>query len=196
MKFLRFFVILLKGIIVVPLRILYATSVDKQATKKSSASSTKFHGKPDSFAKGEAFEKYVRSKIFTKDRYVLTHKTHGYEENSNDFVESSLEPDYRFRCKETNREFYVEVKFRSSTYEGKYEWSNHRQMNRYKGVKDEKPTFLMLGMGGTPDYPNGLALIPLNDINFTGLFPSFISKYKLELDNPVNNKYLWSLLSK
>lgn len=70
---------------------------------------------PKSFLNGEEFENFTREVLFPKDVYELLHKTHNYEQNSEDFVEDSLLPDFKFRNRDLNIEFYVECKYRDIT---------------------------------------------------------------------------------
>ncbi len=136
--------------------------------------------KPDSFLKGEEFEEYVRKYLFPKDKYTLIHRTHDYHTNEKDFVSSSLEPDFGFAIENSNLEFYVEVKYRENFFNGKVEWCSGNQLKRYKQISNQIPTLLALGMGGNSNNPDYVYLIPLKDINFTGLFPSFLEKYEVK----------------
>ncbi len=147
---------------------------------------------PESFKKGEQFEKYVRSTLFVQSYYELSHKTHSYLENKNDYVETSKLPDYLFRDKKTKRDFYVEVKYRSDFYKDKIEWcKNFEQLKRYQVVNKEKPVFLLLGIGEPASSPQCLCLIPMSDIKYTGLFESFLTKYVIENDKAISSKILW-----
>ena len=65
--------------------------------------------KPASYVRGEEFEQYVRRYLFPKERYDLVHQTHNYIANKNDFVETSKEPDFKFRSRRSGREFLVEA---------------------------------------------------------------------------------------
>ncbi len=69
--------------------------------------------KPESFAIGEEFEKYLREYIFPINEYDLIHKTHDYISNRDDYIETSLEPDFEFCSIKNNKEFMVEAKYRS-----------------------------------------------------------------------------------
>jgi hypothetical protein len=44
---------------------------------------------PETFRKGEEFEKYVRNNILTKKHYIIVEKNHHYLENFKDFIEST-----------------------------------------------------------------------------------------------------------
>ncbi len=70
---------------------------------------------PKSFLNGEEFEDFTREVLFPKEVYDLLHKTHNYEQNSKDFVENSLLPDYKFRNRDLKIEFYIECKYRDIT---------------------------------------------------------------------------------
>jgi len=77
-------------------------------------SRTKLHT-PKSFLNVEEFEDFTRDVLFPKDVYILLHKTHNYEQNSKDFVENSLLPDFKFRNLDLKIEFYIECKYRDIT---------------------------------------------------------------------------------
>jgi len=86
---------------------------------------------PESFKIGEDFENYVRDVLFIDRYYVLVERTHNYSTNHKDYVESSLKPDFTFRDRRTNKEFYLEVKVRTTTVNNKITWCNQKQLDRY-----------------------------------------------------------------
>jgi hypothetical protein len=63
--------------------------------------------KNTSFRKGEDFEKYVEQSLFLKKDFDLVHRTNNFDQNKNRFAENTLHPDFKFRCKKTNNEFYI-----------------------------------------------------------------------------------------
>lgn len=147
---------------------------------------------PESFKMGQKFEDYVREYLFVSNYYDLLEKTHDYNSNNKDYVESSLKPDFKFRDKWTKKEFYVEAKFRTSDYKGKIVWCNDKQLSRYQEYHKKQPVFLILGMGENPKYPEFLSLISLNHAKYTGLFVSVVEKFEIELDKPIASKILWN----
>ncbi len=151
--------------------------------------------KPESFSKGEAFEEYIRQYTFPKERFDLIHKTHNYQANKEDYVESSLYPDFKLRCKETSKVFYLEVKFRQGAYhKNKIEWSKPYQLKRYKAIAEEGiPIFLALGLGDNPKKPTEIFIIPIDKIEFCAFYDSFLDKYSFYIDKPVFSSYLWKL---
>ena len=118
---------------------------------------------PESFEKGEKFEKYLREKIFTKEKYIMVDRTHNYEINKNDYVESTLKPDFKFRNLSSKKVFYVEAKYRSNLYDDGIKWSNPEQILRYLKYSKEMPLFVAIGFGGKPDLPDNIFLINLTD---------------------------------
>ena len=67
----------------------------------------------DSFKKGELFEKFVEDELFKVTEYDLIHRTNSISQNASRYAEDTLKPDFKFRCKQIQQEFYVEAKFRS-----------------------------------------------------------------------------------
>ena len=146
---------------------------------------------PESFKIGEKFEDYVRGSLFIDKYYDVLERTHNYNENK-DYIQSSLKPDFKFRDKLTKKEFYVEAKFRTSTYNGKIVWCDDKQLARYFECNKERPVFIILGMGEKSNHPNFLSLIPLPKAKYTGLFPPYAEQFKIELNKPVSSKILWA----
>ena len=152
--------------------------------------------KPDSFAKGEEFEEYVRKYIFPMSDYDLVQRTHNYNSNNVDFIESCLNPDFKFRDKKNGKEFYVEAKWRSGVYnkENKIEWCKEKQLKRYKAIdNNENRVFIVLGFGDKPSKPDEIILFPISGCNFNGLYDSFLNKYIFYVKKPVFSSYLWNL---
>jgi hypothetical protein len=143
---------------------------------------------PESFKLGERFENYVREVLFIDSYYVLVERTHNYSTNRKDYVEASLKPDFTFRDRRTNKEFYVEAKVRTSILDGKITWCNQKQLDRYNGYNKQKPVFLILDFGDENQF---LSLIPLSKAKYTGLFPSYAKQFQIEYDKPVSSKTLW-----
>jgi hypothetical protein len=147
---------------------------------------------PESFLRGEDFEKYVENYLFPKTYYDLLEKTHNYRINSKNYVEASLKPDFKYRDRLTKKEFYIEAKFRTNDYKNKFVWCNDAQLIRYQVINKITPVFLILGDGGKADWPDNLSLIPLSKAKYTGLFPSFVDQFSIVLELAVSSKVLWN----
>src|ERR1700712_3562960 len=119
---------------------------------------------PDSHLKGEKFEEYVRKNIFTKDHYIIVERTHGYLQNKDDFIESSINPDFKFRDKANNKEFYVEAKFRSEYHnQPDVHWCHLYQLERYAESNKNVPVIIVIGLGDLPENPKFLYFFSLSE---------------------------------
>lgn len=149
--------------------------------------------KPESYIKGEDFENYLRKFIFVDEDYELIAKAHGYDQNRNDYVSDSLNPDLHF-ADNSGKEFMVEAKFRSDYYKDKVEWCKKYQLKRYREIEKESkiPIFIAIGLED-PKYPDPLFIIPLKSIKYSGLYKSFLNKYRIEEDEPLSPKGLWKI---
>ena len=142
--------------------------------------------KPKTYVTGDEFQQYVRNCLFPKEGYDLVHQTHGYEANKNDFVETSKGPDFRFRSRRNGREFLVEVKYRSRLFRGAVEWCKPYQLERYKTIDRAVPVFVAIGLGGHPESPGHVYIVPVRHIPYRRLFPSVLRPYEVPPDQCVN----------
>ncbi|MEY4876223.1 MAG: hypothetical protein RL708_1372 [Bacteroidota bacterium] len=133
------------------------------------------------FIKGKQFEDYLEKVIFPKTDYDLVEKTHTHEQNFNRYVESSQAPDFKFRDKKTKVEFYVEAKYRSRfDFNDKIQLIDLDQYKRYKKFqKPGCPIFIAVGYEGIASNPNGISIIPLEEIDYKELFKSVVKKYSI-----------------
>jgi len=112
--------------------------------------------KPDSFNKGEEFESFVRSHVYPKSDYTLLHRTHDYTSNKNDYIETTKEPDFKFKSIRNGNKFYAEAKYRSSFYNNTIEWCKPYQLKRYKEIDKKIPVFIVIGIGGLTLWFNNI----------------------------------------
>lgn len=148
---------------------------------------------PESSEMRKLFENYLRCHIFVKKHFVILDKTHDFQTNQGDSTESSLDPDFRMRDK-TNRVFYLEAKFRTDAVDDKISWCNSDQLKRYQEYDKTHPVFIAIGLGGKPDYPKNLFIIPLQEAAHTDLSMSVVLKYQFPLGKAVIPDDLWSLI--
>lgn len=135
---------------------------------------------PTSFIKGNDFEFFLRKKVFTKEKFDLLMKTHDFHINKNDYVESSMYPDYKFRGKDNKDEFWVEAKYREKLKDDKIEWCSKKQFERYREIGEKEKVKIALGFGGRPKNPKQLFIIPLEEIKYNALYLSTIKEYEIK----------------
>ena len=133
---------------------------------------------PNTFRKGEYFQSYVRDHLFPKDKYTLLRRTHNYIENKDDFVDSTKEPDFKFKSA-SGMMFFVEAKYRSNYFKGAIEWCKSYQLRRYREIDQHTPIYVVIGIGAPPNNPTELFLLPLKDVKYTKLFQSSLRPYKV-----------------
>lgn len=135
--------------------------------------------KLESFKKGDEFEDFIRKNLFQKSNFTMVERTHTYDTNKDDYVESTLKPDFKFRSLKTGNEFYIEAKWRQSLFNNSIKWSYPKQFERYQSYSKDCTVYIVIGLGGTPNNPNNIymenidcidgCLIPqkvLSNINF------------------------------
>lgn len=134
------------------------------------------------FKIGEQFEDYIAKHLFPTELYDLIHRTNTYEQNKERYAEDTLRPDFKFRCKKTLTEFYVEAKYRSRFDSiGKIEIAHLKQFRRFEAlVKGEKtPVFFVIGYGGTSNEPEGVSLIPIQKVEYLTVYKNFLLNYEV-----------------
>ncbi|MGR7812191.1 hypothetical protein [Lacinutrix undariae] len=137
----------------------------------------------NTFEKGELFEKFVENELFKPSEYDLIHRTNSQSQNATRYAEDTLKPDFKFRCKNTNQEFYIEAKFRSGfNARDMIEVISYNQIERFKTLQKEEntPIYITIGYGGHPNNPNYISLIPLNELSYLELYDSFLRKFHID----------------
>ena len=133
--------------------------------------------------KGDMFEQHVVD-LFNKSHFNVVEWTTDMMRKHNRYVESDSNPDLTMRHKTTDMVFSVECKFRSNLYKGALSWSNWKQLRRYKlySSDNEIPLFVVIGLGGNPQYPDRMFCIPIDEIQYSALYPKVFEKYEREPD--------------
>jgi peroxiredoxin family protein len=135
-----------------------------------------------SFDKGELFETYVSDELFKASQYDLIHRTNSHDQNESRYAEDTLKPDFKFRCKQTQEEFYVEAKFRSGfNANDRIEVISYGQIERFKVIQKEEntPIYIAVGYGGWPNNPDKISLIKLDDLEYLELYKSVLWKHRI-----------------
>ena len=139
--------------------------------------------KKTSFEKGEIFEKFVEDELFQERDYILVHRTNSHIQNATRYAEDTLKPDLKFRCKHTEKEFYIEAKFRSKfNYQGMIKIMPKAQYLRFKELEQSEQTkiFICIGYEATPDSPDFLSIIPLSALTSLSVDRAFLKKFYVD----------------
>ena len=144
--------------------------------------------------KGDAFEKYVVLKFdtgyFIIKEWRSDKMVNGMYAVSNHFPD--LEIEFNFRKKNIQDTFAVECKYRSDYYKNSVEWAQDYQLGNYKkyAAAIKVPVFIVIGVGGKPEDPAELFIVPLQEVKKTILTKDFLSSFKIE---DKNNHFYWDV---
>ncbi len=151
------------------------TEKDKQSIVKPESDTDKIENAQDKTAKekGDAFENYVIGKF---DRRFFRLKDMRSDKGSNGFYpESNKYPDLVLEYKPASSSFAVECKWRSYWHiknDGKenINWAGgDKKLQNYNdySMKNNIPVFVIIGIGGEPDNPDELFVVPLSALKYS-----------------------------
>ena len=135
--------------------------------------------------KGEAFEKFIVKKFdkqyFTLQEWRSDKYVDGVYAVSNHFPD--LEVIFNLKTKGVNEAFAIECKWRKNYLKNGIEWAKDYQIKNYKEYADKLniPVFVVIGVGGEPENPNELFIIPLRNMKENTINKSELEKYKREV---------------
>lgn len=133
---------------------------------------------------GQKFEGYIAG-LLPKEYYQFlewrSDKTHnGLHPISNTFPDLHFK---RINTKAANNEFTIECKYRSALLEGVFEFDS-KQLKNYINFRKKKgiPVFLALGIGGMPEKPEHVFVIPITETTTTRVLVKDLGWFKLKRD--------------
>ena len=129
--------------------------------------------------KGDAFERYVVSR-FCRDYFeLLEWRSDKYHDGV--YATSSRLPDleYQFKTSYYNFRIAAECKWRAAFSKGRIEWAKSYQLITYRQYESERgiPVFVIIGIGGEPDGPGEVYVVPLREIRSHVLSEYELKKY-------------------
>jgi hypothetical protein len=142
---------------------------------------------------GKDFEAYLRCHIFVKKYYVSMEMSEEDQLNSANKVDTSNQPDFKFRDKRHQQPFFLEAKFREKESEEKISWCTSTQLKRYQEFEKSFPIFIIVGFGGKPDNPEKLFLFPLTEAIGPELPMQTALKFEIPLCKPIIPEDLWKM---
>lgn len=143
-------------------------------------------------AKGDAFEKYVvknfNQKYFTLQEWRSDKYVDGIYAVSNHFPD--LEVIFDFKEKGVKEAFAIECKWRKSYFKNEIEWAKNYQIKNYKEYAEKLniPVFVVIGVGGEPEKPKELFVVPLQKMKGNIITKSELANYKKDLSD---ERFFW-----
>ena len=114
---------------------------------------------------GRIFECYIADK-FNRKYYEFINWTSDKRSSNGMYSKSSHNPDILIKLKSYNKLFAVECKWKKSFYKNGIQFCEDRKLTNYRNYKLENriPVYVVCGIGGAPDNPAELFLIPIDKI--------------------------------
>lgn len=131
--------------------------------------------------KGNLFEDFVIQYIATNKEIKLISKVSDYHKNGVSAIENK-EPDLKFEYKSTK--FAVECKWRKDFKNQKITWAKEYQISNYNDFaqKSQQKVFIAIGIGGMPNKPNQLYIVPLYRLTQTFAAEDYIKEFAVDTD--------------
>jgi hypothetical protein len=118
------------------------------------------------YAMGLEFEKFVVAKFARNKKFTLL-EWRSDKFHLGIFPESNRNPDLEYKYQEGNlaRTFSIECKYRSRVFTGSIILMNETKYGIYEAFHRSKmPVYILLGVGGGPEWPEELYLIPFQHL--------------------------------
>lgn len=142
--------------------------------------------------KGDNFEKFVVSRFdsayFTIQEWRSDKYVDGKYAISNHFPD--LEIIFNLNTKNIHDRFAIECKYRSNYYKNAIHWAENYQLENYKKYAKavKLPVFIVIGVGGKPQNPRDVFIVPLTMINSETLNIEFLTQYRRKVSD---NNFYW-----
>jgi hypothetical protein len=85
-----------------------------------------------------------------------------------------MKPDLVFAARQAGKKDYfaIECKWKEAIRGQSWEWAKSEQRDHYHEFADKMlmPVFIVAGVGGSPDHPAQVYIIPLSDIQSSVVF--------------------------
>lgn len=163
------------------------TSV-KKSKVETSVKKSKDENFDENKAKGDAFEGFV-VKHFDK-KYFTLQEWRGDKYVDGNYPVSSHFPDlevkFHYEKQKVNENFAIECKWRKYYFENSIEWAKDYQIKNYKEYANKLkiPVFVVIGVGGEPNNPYELFIVPLEKMKANVISKDELAKYKKDLSDP------------
>ncbi len=129
--------------------------------------------------KGREFTKLIISKFDKKYFKLKEWRSDKYENGV--YPEANKYPDleFEFTLRDTKSVFAIECKWRKNYYKNGVEWAKEYQLKNYNNFAKERniPVFVAIGVGGTPENPDEVFIVPLGEIKDNFISQSDLKKY-------------------
>lgn len=101
-----------------------------------------------------------------------------------------LEVIFDFKPKGVKEAFAIECKWRKNYFKNGIEWAQNYQIKNYKEYADKLkiPVFVVIGVGGEPEKPEELFIVPLPNMKDNVISKTELVKYKKDISD---SRFFW-----
>jgi hypothetical protein len=140
---------------------------------------------------GKAFENFALENLFPLEDFVLLERVPEFTRNKKHFALNALNPDFKFKDKKTGQVFFVEAKYRGRRKKSnEIRWTYPAQLLRYLSFNRSFPTFVLIGLGGSPESPELIGLIPIEQASYIWLRVKTIRRFTIPVTTTVKSEML------
>lgn len=155
------------------------TDVVEKATEVATSVAT--DDRTDEEIIGQKFENYVVN-LLADSRFRLLDRTMDKKSTEGVYAESCMNPDLHISQAREPKwiDYYIECKYRSSWYQGAIKFEQY-QIDRYKKFQgsERRKVLFALGVGGKPEAPNSLLIVPLDSLENNAIKQDWVLKYRI-----------------
>ena len=137
---------------------------------------------PEACIKSDAFRDFIRKRLFPAAKYDLLLNI---ESDKN-----SKEPYFKFKSRDSGREFYVDARYLAGGTNAPVEWCLPFEFENFQEIDNETPVYILIGAGPSPAAPRHVFLFPVKNIRLNKLLYSFIEKFRISVTRTVEEKDL------
>jgi hypothetical protein len=124
---------------------------------------------------GYAFEKHV-IRLLSRDFRVIAWMQDGNRARE----EIDFSPDLVVEHVPSGTVIGIECKYRSTLFNGDISWAKEYQPDKYRRFAEQTGyrTFVVIGVGGTPEHPDYMYCLPLWQARHNRLKPDDLKRYR------------------
>jgi hypothetical protein len=130
---------------------------------------------------GQTFEDFVVN-LLADSRFRLLDRTMDKKTSEGVYAESCMNPDLHISQAHKPKwlDYYIECKYRASWYQGQIKFEQY-QVERYKKFQGsaQRKVLFALGVGGKPEAPKSLLIVPLDSLDNNAIKQDWIFKYSI-----------------
>ncbi len=158
---------------------IYTSEAVEEKIELKSSANLKVDTIDKNVEKGRLFENYITAKFH---EVFKLKEWRGDKIHEGRYAHNNMYPDMEWELILPNvyGKFAVECKYRSQYINNSVDIAKEYQLNNYRNYSKENkiPVFIILGVGGLPDNPSEIFIIPLSEIQSPILYKGQLARFR------------------